>query len=439
MKRYMMILFFTMLFFPVVLTAQEKKKQWDLQACLDYAFGQNIRIRKSKIAFEESKENHLQAKGQLFPSLSFSSGHNLTNHPLTEEGGDKSNYNGNYGLNSSVTLYNGGKLTNYVKQQNLQAQVQELGISEAGNDITLAITQAYLQILYAYESVKINQNTLDVSLTQLKRSEELLKAGSISRSNYALFEAQYSTDQYQLVLSQTTLDKNKLGLKQLLELGIMDDMDLEIPEFSSENVLQMLPTKQSVYETALQVRPEVRSSEVGIQIAGLEKQRAKAGYIPSLDLSAGIGTGHASGSDYTFSSQLKNGFNENVGLTLKIPIFSNFSNRTAVRKAELQMEDAQLSLLDTQKELLQKVESVYLSAVSSQNQYLAAGQKVKSTELSYELVSGQYDLGMKNTLELLTEKNNYLSAQQELVQAKYMAILNRQLLNFYQGKAVALD
>lgn len=439
MKRYMMILFFTMLLFPVVLTAQEKKKKWDLQACLDYAFGQNIQVRKSKVAFEESKENHLQAKGQLFPSLSFSSGHNLTNHPLTKEGGDRNSYNGNYGLNSSVTLYNGGKLTNYVKQQDLQAQVQELGISEAENDITLAITQAYLQILYAYESVRINQNTLDVSLTQLKRSEELLKAGSISRSNYAQMEAQYSTDQYQLVLSQTTLDQNKLVLKQLLELGIMDDMDLVIPEFSSENVLQMLPAKQSVYETALQVRPEVRSSEVGIQVAGLEKQRAKAGYVPSLDLSAGIGTGHVSGSDYTFSSQLKNGFNENVGLTLKIPIFSNLSNRTAVRKAELQMEDAQLDLLNIQKELLQKVESVYLSAVSSQNQYLAAGQKVKSTELSYELVSGQYDLGMKNTLELLTEKNNYLSAQQELVQAKYMAILNRQLLNFYQGKAVALD
>lgn len=439
MKRYTMILFLTILFYPVVLVAQENKKQWDLQACFNYAFEQNIQVRRSKVAFEESKQNSLQAKGQLFPSLSFSSGHNLTNHPLTNEGIDKSSYSGSYGLNSSVTLYNGGKLTNYVKQQDLQLQIQELGISEAENDITLAITQAYLQILYAYESVKINQNTLDVSLTQLKRSEELLKAGSISRSNYAQMEAQYSTDQYQLVLAQTALDQNKLALKQLLELGIMDDMELVIPEFSSENVLQLLPTKQAVYETALQVRPEVRSREVDIEIAELEKKRAKAGYIPSLDLTAGIGTGHVTGSDYTLSGQLKNGFNENVGLTLKVPIFSNFSNRTALRKAELQIDDAQLSLLNTQKDLLQKVESVYLSAVSSQNQFLAAGQKVKSTELSYELVSGQFELGIKNTLELLTEKNNYLSAQQELIQAKYMAILNRQLLNFYQGKAVTLN
>ena len=63
---------------------------------------------------------------------------------------------------------------------------------------------------------------------------------------------------------------------------------------------------------------------------------------------------------------------------------------------------------------------------------------LKSTQISYELISEQFNLGMKNTIELLTEKNNLLQAQQEQLQAKYMAILNTQLLKFYQGDQLAL-
>ena len=65
-------------------------------------------------------------------------------------------------------------------------------------------------------------------------------------------------------------------------------------------------------------------------------------------------------------------------------------------------------------------------------------RKLKSTQISYNLISEQFNLGMKNTVELLTEKNNLLQAQQEQLQAKYMAILNTQLLKFYQGDKLAL-
>ena len=135
---------------------------------------------------------------------------------------------------------------------------------------------------------------------------------------------------------------------------------------------------------------------------------------------------------------MKNKLNESIGLTLSIPIFSNRENKSAVEKAKLQISEAELEYLNAQKELQKTIEDIYLDATSSQAQYAAAIEQVKASKASYNLAQEQFNLGMKNTVELLTEKNNFLSAQQEMLQAKYMAILNSLLLRFYQCKEITL-
>ena len=172
-------------------------------------------------------------------------------------------------------------------------------------------------------------------------------------------------------------------------------------------------------------------------MAELDIKRAKGAFLPSLSMNAGIGTGHLSGSDYTFGSQIWNSFNESVGLTLSIPIFSNRQYKTAYNKAKHALTTSQLELLNTQKQLLKTVEGIYLDATSSQTQYLSASEQLNYVTESYKLVDEQFSLGMKNTVELLTEKNNFLTAQQQQLQAKYMALMSIQLLNIYQHKPVA--
>lgn len=417
--------------------AQEKPAVWDLSSCIGYARSQNIQIRKSRVALEESLENTQQAKAQRLPSLSFSSSHNYVNRPRPEAG-DKNSYTGSYGLNSSVSLYEGGKLKKNLQQMDLQNEVQKLTIQESENNIELAIVQAYIQILYAIETVKINQNTVEVSKVQRDRGEEFMKAGALSKADMAQLESQYTTDKYQLVVAQTTLANARLDLKQLLELGIDDEMELAIPELPDEGVLAILPTKQSIYTTSLGVMPEVKYNQLNIRVAGIEKEKAWSAYLPTLNLSAGLGTNHASGTNFGFASQMKNNWSENIGLTLNIPIFSNRSTKTAVNLAKLNIENAELNYESVQKDLLKSVENVYQDAVSAQNRFRSAQENLKAVKLSFELIQEQFFLGLKNTLEMLTEKNNYMSAQQELAQAKYMAVLNQQLLNFYQGKEMKL-
>ena len=280
--------------------------------------------------------------------------------------------------------------------------------------------------------------TLETSEAECTRGKELLGAGSISQADYAQLEAQRSSDRYQLVSSEATLADYKLQLKQLLEIQGDYEMNLFLPEISDESVLVPLPDKSSLYEAALGVRPEIESGNLNIESSELGEKISKAGYYPSLSLSAGIGTNHTSGSDMSFTEQVKRGWFNSVGLTLSIPIFSNLQNKTAVRKAEIQTQTARLELIESQKDLYKTIEGFWQDANSAQKQYLAAKEQLNSARVSYELVSEQFDLGMKNTVELLTEKNNYLMANMQMLQAKYMAVMNIQLLNFYSGKEITI-
>lgn len=440
MNRYNILIIIISLLVTQAASGQEKNQRWDLSSCIEYAIKQNIQIKKSKIAFEESLVDTKTAKAALFPTLSVSSSQNLITNPLNNAGtGARTSYSGNYGISSTLTVYDGGKRTKAIEQSGLQNRIQELSISQAEKDIKIAITQNYIQILYAYEAVKTNQSTVEVSLAQLNRAKEMLKAGSISKADAAQLESQYSTDKYQLVVAENTLKDYKLQLKQLLELDGNEEMNLQFPDLKDDIVLILLPDKMQVYTTALNIMPEIESSKLNTQSAGLNVAIAKSGYKPTLSLSAGIGTSHSTGSDFTFGEQIKNGWSNSIGLSVSFPIFNNRQTKSAVQKAKLQVQNSELSELDEQKSLFKTIETIYLDAVSNQNRFRAATEKLQYTQTSYELVNEQFNLGMKNTVELLNEKNNLLSAQQEVLQAKYMTILNIQLLNLYQGQQITLN
>ena len=430
------------------LTAQEAKK-WTLNDCIEYALEKNIQLQQDKISLEESDVDVKTAKAALFPSLSFSIGHNVTNRPYQENSStvsgteiissnNKTTYSGNYGLNAQWTVWNGNKRMNTIKQRKMNREIAGLTVAETENSLQEQIAQVFIQILYADESVKINENTLQVSRATYERGVELFNEGSISKADLAQLEAQVSNDQYQLVTAQSSLRDYKLQLKQLLELDGTEEMNLVLPELADEHVLQPLPSQTDVYQQALASRPEIQSSKLNIESSKLDISVAKAGYYPTISLSASTGSTTNSASENAWGKQMKYGWNNMIGINLSIPIFDNRQNKSAVQKARLQYSSSQLDLINKQKELYKNIESLWLDATNARQQYDAAESKLKSSRTSFDMVSEQFNLGMKNTVELLTEKNNLLSAQQQRIQAKYMAILDRTLLNFYAGQEIKL-
>jgi Outer membrane protein len=422
----------------VTITAQTKPTKWDLKSCIEYAHQNNIKVQKAKIAVEESKVDLKQSQAAYLPSLTASMSQNLDNAKSVTSNSFNSSLKGNYSLSSSMTLYNGGKIANDIKQKSLQTTIQELTLKETKNDIEVAIAQAYLQVLYANETVKTDMQTLETSDAQLKRSKNLLDAGSITKIDYAQVESQYSTDKYQLAVDRNTLDEAKLSLKQLLELGMNDDFQVDIPALTDAQVLEVIPAKYDVYQTALKVMPQIRNGELSIDVAGLTYSKAKAGGLPTISLGGSLGTGNIYNYSQSFGTQLGNNFAQNIGVTVSLPIFNNRQTKSAIEKAKMEIDAAKLDYTSAQKDLLKTIESVYQDVVSAQSKYVAAKDQLKSTEMSYKLTEEQFNLGMKNTVDLLTQKNKYLSAQQAFLQAKYTAVLNLKLLNFYQGSSITM-
>lgn len=438
MKRTILLtLLIAVCTFTVALKAQEESQKWTLRSCLDYAIENNIQLKKSRVNELSGLEDTERAKAQLFPSLSASVTQGYVNYPSSDV--DKNNsYSGNYSINANWTVFDGGQRNKAIKQQKLQNEMDKLSTEQGEDDIQIAIVQTYMQVLYAMESVRINENTVETSKAQRDRAKELYKAGSISLVDFSQLESQYSTDKHQLVVAQTSLDNYKLQLKQLLELDITQDIELSLSDIEEIWVLAPLPDKQVIYTTSLAVMPQIKSSELSLENAELEKQKAKASYWPTVSMNAGVGTGHLSGTNYSFGNKIWNNFNESFSITIKIPIFTNRENKTAYNKAKLAITTSQLELINSQKELLKTVEGIYLDATSAQSQYLSAKERLSYVQQSFKLTEEQFFLGMKNTLEMLTEKNNLLSAQQEVLQSKYMAIMSIQLLNIYQKKPVDL-
>lgn len=406
---------------------------WTLEECVNYALENNIDLQRARNTQLSGMEDTEEAKAAMFPDFSASIGQSFVNYP-SENALDRNSYTDNYSLDASVAVYQGGKLRTALKQAKVQNAIDELSVSESENDIRIAIVSAYMQVLYAKEAVEIAKNTALLSKAQRDRAEQMYEVGSVSKVDFAQFESQYVSDEYQVVVAKTSLDNYRLQLKQLLELDITEEIDVVSPDVEDGDILKLLPEKEDVYSKALEVMPQVKRGEMEVEISQLGIKYAKSGYYPSIMLNAGVGTAHLSGGGFAKGTQIWNRFNENVGLTVNVPIYSNRRNKSAVNRAKIEADNSVLSWQDIKKTLLENVESAYLDAMSAQSQYVAAKEREKYANQSYVLTDEQFRVGMKNTVELLSAYNEYVSSRQEVLQAKYMALLNMELLDIYQGK-----
>ena len=416
---------------------------WTLRQCIDYARENNIQVKTQELTLESAEASLEQAKAAQYPTLNFSSsvGANFQNintyNEYMEKNGGMS-FSNSFGLNSGMTIYQGGRLRNTIKQQSLQTDASEYDLEQQRIDIEISVTEAFLQILDNRENLDLARQAEELSARQVERGEELFRAGSISRVELAQLKSQNASDKYQVVSAENALETARLQLKQLLELNLGTDFDIASPEIDDALVGAPIPSLAVAYEEALATLPKMKSSELGIESADLAVKIAKGSAMPSISMNAGISTGYSSGTGITYFDQLGNKLGESVGLNLSIPIFNNKQIRTNVKKAQIQLDQARLQDESTRKQLLSTLESVRNDAVSAQHRYFAAKTQLESAEESLRLVTEQFEAGIKNTVELLTEKNNYISARSQQLQAKYQAVLAEKLLGRYMNQPIEL-
>jgi len=421
------------------------QKQWTLQDCIDYAMENNITLKKSQLQKQSATEDLKGAKAALLPTVNASTNHTLGYQPWKDTGMayvtngtvntkvDKTSYNGSYSLNGQWTVWNGGRNTNTVKLDRLAEQEAELSSRETANSIQERIAQLYSQILYLAENVKVNEQMLETSKKNEERGQEMLNVGKMSKADLAQLSAQRANDEYSIVETRSQLLNYKLQLKQLLEITDESEFDVAIPEIGEEQILADIPALQTVYEEALLSRPEIERLQLSVKSSEVSVNIAKAGWMPSVSVTGGVTTSTNSLSGNGWGSQFKSNVNTQVGVGVSMPIYDGRSTKTAVNKAKIQQLQAQLNLQDQQKTLYSDIQQYWLNAVTNQEKYKAAKSSVESAQQSYDLLSEQFRLGLKNIVELLSGKDNLLNAQQNQLQSKYLTLYNQQMLSFYQG------
>jgi outer membrane protein len=435
---FILLLLFAQL---VPIKAQEPKADstWNLQYCISQALEKNIQVQKSVLTSEVNELTVKQSKASRFPSVSASVGQNFSwdkslNATTNQYGSYEGSNSTSYGINSSVTLYNGFKTQNTIKQSSVNYEAGKYNTETTREEISLSVLKAYLQVLYSQEQVKNAQKQVESTTDQMRLAEERQRLGVISKADYLQVKSQLASEKSTLANAEKTLAINKLTLLQLMEMPASTSFTLVVPD-SSQSILQYRqPQADSVYTKALGIKPQIKSAQLNVESAQIDVDIAKASYQPTLTLSGGVNTGYSSGlSGLAYDYQVKNRISPTVGLSLSIPIYQNLQAKTKVATAKVGVKTAELTELNTRNELRKAIEQACVDVTSYEKAFEAGMEEYYSAQESFAVAEEKFNNGMINSVDFLIQKTNLISAESSLLQAKYNLLFSYKTLDFYTG------
>ncbi|MDE7381382.1 MAG: TolC family protein [Muribaculaceae bacterium] len=409
-------------------------ENWSYSDCAEYARTHNISLRQSLLSEILADTDLEESKAAWQPSLDFSTSHGYTNSPW---GYVKNRYSSAYGFNAGWTAWDGGIRTNTIKRNELSAKASRYATSDIMRTLETDLLQIYLNILYATESISIYEEASALSKAQMDRAKALMDAGRLSRVDYTQLKAQHEQDNYSLVDAQSTRALRIMELKKILQLGIKNNIEPSPLNWADIQLDTPLPSMEESFALAKETDMRLRQLELSKEISDYDLKIAKAGKMPRISVDAGVSTGYSAPGG-SFGTGLQQGLNENIGLTLALPIFDNGKTKGAVARANVARLNADLDLQERNLELAQIVENWYVDTNSARSRYTAAVSQLESAKIASELTNEQFRLGMVNTIELMTAHRDLTEASHSLLQAKYMALLGEKMIGFYRTGLIKL-
>ena len=427
-------------FFLSSISIQAKK--WTYEECLDYCLANNISLQKLGLTRQTALETLKSSQAALFPSLNFTTNQNVAYQPwkqgMTVQNNEiqtvtkKTSYNGAYTLGGSWTVWNGNRNHNQVKLNDLSEQAAAEDSVVKARNLEEQLALLFVKILYSEEAVKVSQQTLEASKVNEERGKEMVRVGSMSKADLSQLTSQRAQDEYGLVQSESNVRNFKRQLKALMQITDEEEFEVVGGEATEAMALQAIPSVQSVYELAIVNRPEIKRARLAIESADIQKRIASAQYLPTVSLNASATTNSSSQNNNAWGTQLKNGFNLGGGFSINVPIIDQRAAKTAVNKANIQKQQAILDIRDKETTLYSTISDYWIQAYNNQQQYKSAKASSESAQESYNLLSEQFNLGLKNVVELQEGKMRLLNALQSELQAKYTAIICIKMLELYR-------
>jgi len=420
-------------------TGKAQGTAWKLEDCISFALDKNIQVKKAELTNNSNQLYSDQAQANRLPSLNGAASQNLNwykefNATSATYGSHTSSNSSNYSLNSNVVLFNGSKLNNKIKMTSLDLESGRYYSEAVKESVGINILNAYLQVLYSKESVSNANKQIEATTGQLALAKERMDQGVISMADYLQIKSELANEKYTLATAESQLAINKVTLMQLMELPVDKYFEISSPNLDSLLLKSDQPDALQIYNLALGIKPQIKNAELNKESAGLNVQIAKADYLPSLSLGAGLSTGYASlttVSDYT--SQVWNKMNPSVGLTLSIPIFQKNQVRTNVSLAKIAVSNAELDEINTRNGLRKEIEQACADVDKAKSEYAAAIEQMQSSQESYDVTDEKFKVGLLNSVDFLVQKTNLITSESRLLQSKFSLIFGYKVIDFYKG------
>lgn len=403
-----------------------------LEGCLNYAFDNNYN-RESVILTEEARQDsYEQSKKERLPDLSASLsetlGHNQAN---------SSSWDGNYNLNSSITLYQGGNINQTIRKNKLMAEQASYQTKQYDNDLTIQILQSFLTVLGNEELLKYQQSLLTASEEQVKQGKQRFEVGEILESDFLLLESQWATDKNNITETTINRDNSLSALKSLLSINPMQPLEIVYPDGDAVELMYNLPTEEYTLERSLITMPDMKISQYNVEIAEAGLRVSKSGYSPTISLNGSMGTGHMNNFS-GYGNQLSDRFNAQVGISVSVPLFNKGRTKSNVNQSKIALVQAEFDRKQTELNLQQNILQEYRNVVSAASKYEASKVKEKAYASSFDAYRAKYETGSITTVELLQQQNNYVSAMNDYIQNKYGFMLKRKILDVYMGERITM-
>ncbi|MBX7051728.1 MAG: TolC family protein [Flavobacteriales bacterium] len=455
---------------------------WSLDSCVSYALHNNLSVLQSQQNIKLSEINENVALGGMLPTLNAQGSHGYNwgqrIDPFTNQFASQRIQSNNFGIATSLNLFNGFQQVNTLKQSGLNTEVSKWNFEKMRNDIALNVATAYLNVLINREFEEIAKRTLESTDRQVNRMQKLVDAGQMSVGNLNELLAQQATNNASLVSAHNSTELAKLSLMQLLQLKTdqMQSFAIEIPEIEDIGSMDMISNPDVLVQAALNNFPEIKGATVNVASADIGKKIAAANYYPSLNASFSYGTGYSgaakvvtgnpdtlsypigtvvgtgdyvlsfpqlmySTDDYktkAFNDQLKDNVNKSLFFTLNIPLFNGFSTRSAVKRSEVNYQVANIQLEQAKQTITQNVYSAHADANAALANYYANKSSVTSSEKALEWAELRYEQGLSNIVEYSDARTRLENARANMTRSKYEFIFKLKLLEFYQGKPISL-
>ena len=427
------------------ISAAAQPHSWTLRECCDYAVSHSISIKQQE---NQRRQQELQldnARNQRLPDLSGSVGQNFSfGRGLTADNtySNTNTSSTSFSLGTSVPLFTGFQIPNQIKMSQLNLEATTADLEKAKNDIRMQVAQAYVQILYNMEIADVARRQVSIDSMQVVRIEALVNNGKASGSQLSQQKATLANSQLTVTQAENNLKLSLLTLSQLLELPTADGFAIERPRVDETNgaYKAQIPSADAVYAEALGLKPEIMAQQLRLKATDHNIKIARAGYMPTLSLSGGLGSNYYTTSKFTsdpFGTQLKNNFSQYIGLNLNVPIFNRFQTRNSIRNAKIEQQNQQLQLDNTKKTLYKEIQQVCQNTIAAQAKYESSTVATQSSKDAFELMQAKYENGKANMTEFNESKNSYLRAESDLVQARYELLYQQALIQFYRGHELA--